>query len=114
MFQHYRRSVSFALALGLPWLGSLHNTLDGLNYTEGLGLCQPLCANLSDLRGFDNVTLPESAINFTTNTFKMPEGIQKPTVLWVSEVVKPGAGWLYETLDEHHAPFLNRLRDRFL
>jgi len=109
ILQHYRKSLSYALALGLPWLGILRNVHDGIDYTEYLGLCQPLCANRSDLRSFDHVNVSASAIDLTSGTFTMLKGIQKPTLLVISEMNAD-----HSDLDQGHTKYLTRLRDRFL
>jgi len=110
LLQHYRKSLSYALALGLPWLGQLPNDHDGIDYTEYLGLCQPLCTNRSDLGSFDKVVVPTSAvIDLTTGRFEMLEGIQRPTVLLISEMDAHRGD-----LDEGHTKYLTSLRDRFM
>lgn len=113
MLQHYRQSLSYALALGLPWLGTLRNTHDGIDYTEYLGLCQPLCANRSDLSSFANVSVLSSAINLDSGMFKMVEGIEKPTVLLIDEFTHGRPGHKHD-LDQGHTKYLALMRERFL
>jgi hypothetical protein len=121
ILQHYRRSLWYALELGLPWLGTLLNTHDGIDYAEYLGLCQPLCTNRSDLSGFAKVNISYTSVDFKTKTFQLPEGITKPSLIVVTETTsyfkrmsKHGGKWVRSSLDEGHASFLVRIRERFL
>jgi len=106
LLQHYRRSLAYALALGLPWAGSLVNTHDHIDYAEYLGLCQPFCT--SEFEDFDsidvNVTKEDMDECETNRTFKVPQGLKRPTLIRIDD----GA------VDEGHAVCLAGLRERFV
>ena len=103
ILQHYRKSLSYALALGLPWLGTMRNTHDGIDYAETLGLCQPLCANRSNLHGFARMQVPQHLLQMDPGIFKMVKVQQKPTLLLVRD----------DDLDQGHTQHLLPLRERF-
>ncbi|CAE7764836.1 FucT6 [Symbiodinium sp. CCMP2456] len=103
LLQHYHKSLSYALALGLPWLGTLRNAHDGIDYTEILGLCQPLCQNRSDLTGFARLEVPGEAIQMELGIFKMLSVVQEPALLLVKE----------SGIDQGHTSYLSPLKERF-
>mmetsp|Transcript_35436 Transcript_35436/g.62919 ORF Transcript_35436/g.62919 Transcript_35436/m.62919 type:complete len:741 (-) Transcript_35436:37-2259(-) len=105
MLQNYRKSLSYALGLELPWIGSLVNAHDQVDYTKYLGLCQPLCD--ADLSGFDKVFIDASSIDLDSGNFKLPQNLKRPTILMVSE-----NGSL--ELDKGHTNRIAGIRSRFL
>lgn len=105
MLQNYRKSLSFALGLDLPWVGSLINAHDQVDYTKYLGLCQPLCD--ADVTDFDRVFIDASSIDLVSGKFKLPTNLERPTILMVSE-----NGSL--ELDKGHTNRIAGIRSRFL
>jgi len=106
LLQYYRKSLSYALALGLPWVGRLRNAHDDTDYTEFLGLCQPLCH--SHLKGFDSVEVTVSTADLhkcrMNGTFSVPEGLARPTLILIDD----------DDMDDGYTNCLTRIRDRFL
>lgn len=115
ILQHHRKSLSYALALKLPWIGTLVNEHDGIDYTKYLGLCQPFCGTNVSSFNVKEVSVTETDLDacMTDGTFKIPEGITSPTVLLVSEAF-PGRGRWTADLDEGHTKCLRGLKERML
>mmetsp|Transcript_63655 Transcript_63655/g.111044 ORF Transcript_63655/g.111044 Transcript_63655/m.111044 type:complete len:347 (+) Transcript_63655:89-1129(+) len=105
MLQNYRKSLAYALALDLPWVGRMVNTHDKMDYTKFLGLCQPLCD--ADLDEFEEVSIDALAIDLESGSFKLPSGLTKPTVVTVSEI----ASLEY---DEGNTNRIAGIQDRFV
>merc|ERR1712032_309769 len=99
--------LSYALALGLPWVGKMVNAHDHIDYAEFLGLCQPFCN--SDFADFDSANVSVSTKDLDEcemyGTFKVPQGLKRPTLILIDDEV----GY-----DQGHTNCLTRIRDRFL
>lgn len=106
ILQHYRKSLSYALALGLPWVGRIVNEHDHIDYTEFLGLCQPFCN--WDFADFDSVHVSVSEQDLDecemNGTFKVPQDSKRSSLILIDD----------GDLDQGHTNCLTRIRDRFL
>lgn len=112
--QHYRKSLAYALALGLPWVGTMDNSHDNIDYTEYFGLCQPLCNRNFD--SFQRIDVSVSQLDMDrckmNGTFKIPQGLTQPTLIVIDDTMPGRHG---ETAgDEGHTNCLTGMRDRFM
>ena len=113
LLQHYRTSLAYALALGLPWVGTMINDHDHMDYAEYLGLCQPFCNNY--FATWDRVDVHVSTLDMDrckmNGTFEVPPGLKRPTLIMIDDPCGRDAG---HDRDEKHTHCLTGMRDRFM